>query len=167
MRRRTVLAGGSVALTSLLGGCSAVSTVVDDSPSLPPGMSVRAEHVGHDVFESRERAQPGYKEMAHRVFTERDDAMASIASGELPPNFLGDTDFEASFLVVVQYGRQSATWLDLDRIERTDGGLHVVARVEEPSGGYGDDLAIHSLLLRITDSRDGVPDRISVTVDDR
>lgn len=167
MRRRTVLAGSGVPLASLLGGCSDGIMALDDSPSLPPGMSVRAEHVVYDVLEPRERAGPGYKETSHRVFTERDDAMESIASDYLPPNFLDDTDFGGSFLVVVQYGRQSATWLELDHIERTDDGLDIVARVEEPSGGYGDDLAVHSLLLRITDRRAGVPDSVSATVHDR
>ncbi len=127
---------------------------------------MREAHVVYDVLEPRDRAAPGYKETAHRVFTERDEAMGSLASGHLPPDLLDDTDFERSFLVVVQYGRQSATWLELDRIERTDDGLDIVARVEEPSGGYGDDLAIHSLLVRITDRRAGVPDHVSATVHD-
>ncbi len=122
----------------------------------------------HDVLpESRERHETIYNGgTVHRVFTRRENATESITPVDVPASFLDDTDFDESFVVVVQYGRQSATWLELDRIERTDEGLDVVVGIGEPSGGYGDDLAIHSLLLRITDRRAGVPDRVSAIVRD-
>jgi hypothetical protein len=167
MHRRTVLASGGVGLASLFGGCSAVGTVVDESPSVPSGMSTEELHVVDDVLpESGQRRTPGYKETVSRVFTEGEGANQDISSDEVPTSFLAETDFGESFLVVVQYGRQSATWLELDRIERTNGGLDIVVDVGEPSGGYGDDLATHSLLLRITDRRAGVPDHVSAIVHD-
>ncbi|MFC4406965.1 hypothetical protein [Haloarchaeobius iranensis] len=168
MRRRTVLAGGGATFTTLLGGCFSADTLVDDSPSLPPGLSVTTEHVVWDVLpDSRDRRERLYDGgTVHRLFTERENATRAISAPNLPASFLDETDFDESFVVVVQYGRQSATWLELDRIERTDDGLDIVARVAEPSGGYGDDLAIHSLLLRVTDPAGGVPESLRATVVD-
>lgn len=171
MRRRTVLAGGGVALSPLLGGCFAASTFVDDSPSLPAGVSVSAEHAVWDVLpESRERQQRIYDgESVHRLFTDRRTAAESISSDHVPESFLDGTDFDESFVVVVQYGTSSGLYLELDSIERTDDGLALTVDVEAPpsDSGYPDDLAIHSLLLRITDSRAAVPGSLSVTVDHR
>lgn len=170
MRRRTVLAGSGVALTSLLGGCFALSSSPDDPPSLPSGMSVREAHVPGDVLpDSRERRKRIYdRETVHRLFTERDDATASIASDRAPDDFLAETDFEESFLLVVQYGTQSAKYLELDRVERDDDGLRfrVVTRLPPSNGSYADDLQIHTLFLAVTDPNAGAPEGLAVTVVD-
>jgi hypothetical protein len=71
--------------------------------------------------------------------------------------FLANTDFEDSYLIIVQNGMQSETELVLDTISRRKKGIHLDISIHSPQSGP-DDLLIHSLLIKITDENKGVPD---------
>ena len=137
------------------------------SPSTPDGMRVETRHIEKDIFvedSSRDAAFLGPKEEYQTVLSDRETADREIIDSESTTSFLGETDFEDSYLIVVQNGMQSEMELVLDAISRREHGLRLDVSIDSPRSGP-DDLRTHSLLVRVTDRDEAVPEEVSVDIE--
>jgi hypothetical protein len=137
------------------------------SPSLPDGMRVETRHVEGDVFTDdgpRGGGSLEWQEEYHTVIRDTEAIDRESIDDESVVRFLDDTDFEASYLVVVQNGMQSEMELVLDAISRREDGLYLDISIDSPRSGP-DDLLVHSLLVRVTDEGGGVPEDVSVDIE--
>ena len=138
------------------------------SRSIPDRMDVDTLSVTGNVF-----GEPGPEDHEieprgkyHRIIGDKETAVDEIIFNDSAVGFAGETDFDNSYLIVVQTGMQSAPDLALEGISRTDDGLHLDVAVEHPSWqGVDDDLITHSLVVRITDETDAVPTAVSVAIE--
>ena len=165
MNRRAVLAlVGSV--VSVPGGYVVWSQY--QSRALPDRMDVDILYVTGNVFgePAPEDRGVGLKETSHTVVSAAETAAHEITFNDSAIEFVGETDFADSYLIVVQTGMQSEPDLALEAISRTDDGLHLDVTVEHPFWrGVNDDLTMHSLLIRVTDELDTTPESVSVDID--
>lgn len=80
-------------------------------------------------------------------------------------DFIHETDFAQSYLVIIDSAAwPSEYWLELARIDRTESGLEIAIVSASPEEPVGDDAAVHSLAIRVTDDNEEVPASIKVTV---
>lgn len=99
------------------------------------------------------------------VLTTRSAARARTSDTDDVVAFVEGTDFEESFLVGVVAGAWPSGYrLELRAIERIEDGVRVSVDVGSPDGPVGDDAAVHSLAIRITDDERGVPAAVVVEV---
>ena len=164
MFRRSVLAriGAGV---GILGGYVAWNRY--QSPSLPDGIDSKTLYVTGNVFgePDREDGAPGPREQRQRVIGDEESATEGITFDESAVEFAEETDFDDSYLIIVQTGMQTEPDLELKGISRIADGLHLAVSVEHPWGrGVNDDLGTHSLLIRVTDERNGIPESVSVDI---
>ena len=137
------------------------------SPSIPDGIKVGTQHIEGDIFaegSSRDTEFLEWQEEYWTVISDREEVDSEITDDESISPFLDDTDFEDSYLIVVQNGMQSEMELVLDAISRREYGLHLNISIDPPQSGP-DDLLTHSLLIRVTDENEGVPDKVSVDIE--
>lgn len=136
---------------------------------VPDGMTVETRHWASDVLVERiwhlrrERDEPVGSH--HALIADERAARDELEGDGEVSEFVHGTDFERSYLLVVQNVMQSARWLELRRIERTGSGLDVTVVTASPDEPYGDDAVVHSLAIRVTDEGGGVPGELAVTVD--
>lgn len=138
-----------------------------NSPSIPDGMRVETKHVEMDVLtehSSRESEFLKSQEEYSTVISGSRAANRELSDDSSIAPFRATTDFDESYLLVVQNGMQSEMELVLEAVSRQDTGLHLDISIDSPQGGP-DDLLTHSLLVRITDEDDGVPAQVSVDID--
>ncbi|SDQ25679.1 hypothetical protein [Natronobacterium texcoconense] len=171
MYRRPLLAGVPAAVTVALAGCTAVGDrVFSREPTTPSGTTVDTHAEVTDVLEDG----LGYHQTEGDYVGGREDHYWTVVPDQETADerfdregsiddFLEATDFETAYLLVVQYGMQSDRELVFEELERTDDGIHAAFSIETPSVG-GDDYAIHSSVLRITDEEREVPDTDDVTI---
>lgn len=137
------------------------------SPSRPDGMEVETQHFERDVLSensSRESDFLEWKEEYQTTVTDRDAARRELIDSDPVTSFLNNTDFDESYLLVVQNGMQSEMELVLDGVSRQGDTLHLNVTIISPQGGP-DDLLIHSLLIRVIDEERGVPEDVSVDIE--
>lgn len=137
------------------------------SPSIPDGMGVETKHFERDVLSEnspRESEMLEWQEEYHTTIDNKDAANREIIDNESVTAFVSNTDFEESYLIVVQNGMQSEMELVLNTISRQENGLHLDITIDSPQSGP-DDLRIHSLFIRITDEKEGVPEEVSVDIE--
>ncbi len=137
------------------------------SPSRPDGMEVETQHFERDVLSensSRESDFLEWKEEYQTTVTDRDAARRELIDSDPVTSFLNNTDFDESYLLVVQNGMQSEMELVLDGVSRQGDTLHLNVTITSPQGGP-DDLLIHSLLIRVIDEERGVPEDVSVDIE--
>lgn len=130
-------------------------------------MDVETRYLTGNVFGEPAPAEHdvGPREQYHRVIEGADTAAKAITFNDTAIGFAEATDFNESYLIVVQTGMQSAPDLVLEAISRTDEGLHLAVAVAHPSWrGVDDDLITHSLLVRITDQTHDRPEAVSVAI---
>ena len=134
------------------------------SPSLPRGMSVETLHLEREVFLHEFSAVDGWREERYVLLGAEETAIERIDQIDAVETFVRETDFEESYVLVVQNGMQSDPDLELDAIERTDSGLWVALSIDAPLLGVNDDLVTHSLLIRVTDE-EGPPDDVAIEIE--
>jgi hypothetical protein len=137
------------------------------SPSRPDGIETETEHFERDVLSensSRESEFLEWKEEYRTTVPDRDAARSELIDHDSVTSFLNNTDFEESYLIVVQNGMQSEMELLLDGVSREEDGLHLSVTINSPQGGP-DDLLTHSLLIRVIDEHKGVPEGVSVDIE--
>lgn len=165
MKRREFLSLSSVGLLTASSGCTALGL----DTGVPEGMTVESHHWATAALEKgvETARRSGVREPIIAVVVLDDQATASDRIDPESPaaDFIVETDFERSYVALVEYfGTSSSKWLEYRSIELRDSELHVVAEVVSPDGATFDNLAIHSLALRITDGNHGVPSGISAEV---
>ncbi|MFC7216218.1 hypothetical protein ACFQO4_19330 [Saliphagus sp. GCM10025334] len=165
MDRREYLGRSTVVLSTLVGGCLSSET----EPSAPEGMTVETEHWPKDILEKglwyqhREREEPPSN--YYTIITEKKAVGKKIVEDDdAVEEFTHKTDFDQSYLLVVQNMMQSARWLELQRINQRGESVEVDVVTESPDEDYVDDATVHSLLIRVTDPK-GVPTELNVTID--
>lgn len=177
MKRRRIVSLGCLGALAWLAGCSRVGWT-----RTPSGTSVETRHWSTGILEfhqsvsGRNDRNPDAPEKERNpytaVFTDGSNAIERLRSRENAIvrdaiDFIEATDFDASFLVIVDWdGSSSSHALKLDRVARTDGGLRLSIRLAKPLGGQTDDLSTHTLAVRITDDRGSTPDEVSAEVHD-
>jgi hypothetical protein len=176
MQRRQFIVG--TALLSLgVAGCLGT----EDNPHTPEGVEVSDYHVVGDVYTGKALDLTGERPQSrHTVITERevaekaieteerddrgDDVITARDFGDLA-EFIEETDFEEEYLVLVLSGRWSSQeWLEVTEVDRTDGGVRMETVVESEDA-VTDDARVHSLVIRVKDSDESVPEELRVTVD--
>jgi len=165
MNRRKFLA--LVTAGAGLGGGGYLGWNWYNTPTIPSGMDVETLHVERDVSAnnfSRDGESLAWEEEYHTVIEDRETADRELESIDSVTKFIEDTNFEESYIVVVQNGMQSDPDLELDTINRVENGINIEVSIDAPRVG-GDDLINHSLLIRITDSEDGLPETITVDIE--
>lgn len=161
--RRTVLGTTATTLSIGVGGCLSSSS---DDPSLPSDMTIETWY-GHDEILSDGLTlgpDSGTRRQHHTVLADREDIDEKIVDEYADHEFVSETDFSESSLVIVQYRLQSDPELVLDEIERTDYGLAVTFSIDYPAN-YGDDSIVHTFVIRITDDEADVPGEVRVEID--
>lgn len=141
-----------------------------DGDRVPDGMTVETRHWVADILAEglwyQRTEQNETINRFHRLI--RDETMADLhvdGDDDDVAAFVEATDFDRSDLLVVQNMMQSARWLELAGIQRTDSGLSVVVATKSPDGPYGDDAAVHSLAIRLTGGKTISPEEFTVSVD--
>ncbi|SDQ58042.1 hypothetical protein [Natronobacterium texcoconense] len=167
MNRRRLLALSGVGV-GVSGGYLAREWHRSRSPTLPDGMDVDTHYTTDFptfVLEEQWEGRADWREERHHVFADADAADEAVrTTRESLTSLVDETDFDVSYLLVVQNGMQSAPDLELEGIERVDDSIHVEISINAPSSG-GDDLATHTFLTRITDTKTGVPETASVDIE--
>ncbi len=129
----------------------------------------------HTPFSSSEALNDGIADEVQSVnqtpviyetlLTDRETAFDRANTDSSAYEFIRNTDFERSYIAVVEYfGTSSSRWLELRSIDRGDTDVHAVGEVKTPRSGTSDDLAIHSLVVRITEDDRERPSEISAEI---
>lgn len=162
MDRRRFLSSTALIVTTGLVGCLGS----ENHPHLPDGMSVETHHtVGSHLTEDTIGPSGERGRTYETVITDRETAQDRMKNTEEITNFIQETDFDQSYLVLVDAAAwPSGKWLELAEIERTDNGLQIVIVVASPDEPVGDDAAVHSLAIRITDEQSGPSENVDATV---
>lgn len=136
------------------------------SPTIPDGMNVETLYRERNVRAEtpHQGGSLAWKEDDHVLLSDVESATDKLVTDGSVGEFVDETDFDESYLLLVQNGMQSEPDLELSAIKRTDGGLHLEISIYAPWFGVADDLVTHSLLLRITDRDGGVPETITVDI---
>ena len=162
MDRRTVLATSGGVILSAVAGC------LDWRRSTPDEVEVETRHWVADILEEgiwyQRREHEESIDGFHELIEDEMAAQRQISGDEDVREFVEGIDFTESYLIVVQNMMQSARWLELQGIQRTDGGLDVRVATASPDEQYGDDAAVHSLAIRVTDEQVGPPAELHVTI---
>lgn len=136
------------------------------SPSIPDGMRVKTKHLEMDVLtdnSSRDSRSLGWREEYQTVINSEKHANKETIDYNTVTSFLNNTDFDESYLIIVQNGMQSEMELVLNAISRQEDGIHIDISIDSPRSGT-DDLLTHSLLIRITDKDEEIPENVSVDI---
>ena len=166
MHRRRYLSLAGIGGVASISGCANQINQALRSPETPAGMTVETASWPSGFITTDDREWPYAV-----VVTSRDQAADNLAIGETaydndPSAFVDQTDFDQSYLILIEYAPASGTdSLELKRIERRDHGIHVTAKVYEPNGS--DDVTTHSLFIRVTDETDDPPQDMTVEVIDQ
>jgi hypothetical protein len=164
MNRRPFLAACGLGIGAF-GGCLGVGPAA--APSLPEGVRVSTTHLEADALadgSDRNADFPEWKAEYHTVVADEAAAADRLVDDSPVDGFVAETNFDESVLIVVQNGMQSEMVLVLDAIERREAGLRLDVSIDAPQGGP-DDLRIHSLLVRLTDSDRRVPESVAVDIE--
>lgn len=106
----------------------------------------------------------GLREESHTLITDKETAASEFRDVEQLSYFTEGTDFDESYIFIVQNGMRSEDDLELDSIERIEDGLRVAISIDKPLIPDHDDLITHTLLIRITDEK-SVPDSVDASID--
>lgn len=163
MDRRMFLTISGLTISSAVTGC------LGENPYLPGGMTVETRHWVADILEEGiwyQRREAGKSVSRYYELIEiAEAAQRRIDGSDQVQEFVQGTNFERSYLLIVQNMMQSARWLELQHIERTDDGLDIAVETRSPDEPYGDDSTVHSLVTRVTDEQAGVPNDLRITID--
>lgn len=174
MKRRHLVSVTGLGVLVGLSGCAGAL-----GRTTPIDMAVETEHWSERVLEFQYPERP--EDHQNPDALKRDDNPYTIvltdeseAKGRLldrdytfideTVEFIQRTDFEQSYLVVVDWrGSSSSDTLKLNRINRTEDGLYLDIRLEQPATRLSD-LSPHTLITRVTDERESIPENVSAGI---
>ncbi|GAB7020594.1 hypothetical protein JCM18750_34550 [Halostagnicola bangensis] len=125
-------------------------------------MTVDTLYYEGNVFDARDVFGP--REESYTIIADEETAASEFRDVEKLSNFAEATNFDESYILVVQNGMRSEDDLELDSIERIEDGLQVAISIDKPLLSDHDDHIRHSLLIRIADEK-SVPDSIDINID--
>ena len=137
----------------------------------PPEMSIDSHHWNGIVLEDNRRVaeEIDWRDTpnAYRtIITDSADADERLERRDELDEFVRETDFEESYLLIIVAGYWSSDYeLAVNEVSRTETGLNVSLETVAPTGGQVDDEAPYSVVLRVKDERDVIPDEVTVQVD--
>lgn len=167
MKRRRYLATSCLGVVSASSGCAALTGL---RTSLPDGMTIDTHHSVRpealkDGVAPEVQSVDQTPVIYETLLTDGETAFDRANTDSSAYDFIRNTDFERSYIAVVEYfGTSSSRWLELRSIERGETDVHVVAEVKTPRSGTSDDLAMHSLVVRITEEDRERPSEISAEI---
>ncbi|WMT10261.1 hypothetical protein NP511_22425 (plasmid) [Natrinema thermotolerans] len=164
MNRRKFLTGSGI---GLVAGGGYFGWKWYQSPSVPKNISVKTLYSERDILtqqSTRESESLAAREEFHTLIETQDVASREFISTNSVADFITATDFSESYLVLIQNGMQSQPDLVLDSIRRLEDGLQFDVTIDAPIFGVDDDLITHSLLVRITDRQENIPEVIEVDI---
>lgn len=171
MRRRKLISAIGSASILVSTGCLDILRESDsepdkNDPNTPENMKVETLYPGEDVVDPDQASRPGFDGEPQSILIgdneKADDLIES--SDEAVGSFVRDTDFESSYVLVIRRGMRSRPDLELAAVDRGGGDLHVKLRVTQPEGDNVADHVTQSILLRITDEQDALPESITVEI---
>lgn len=171
--RLLLLAGASVGLAGLTGGCLSAAPGADPEPTTAsrtassttppekPPSTANSERADYDAYtwnggDPLDRLGTDFPEGAAandyvallRSNTEAAALEDAISLRDEARAFLGATDFESHAVVFYRDGHSSSTPdLVIDAVERTNGGVELRAR--SPGGARTDDIVADNLFVRV------------------
>jgi len=156
----------TTALTPLVIGVSGCIGSLRDTPR---GIAVQTLHTVGSYLEETE-VEAGSEVLSEQyTITDHETARALLAVQEHPEiaDLITRTDFTRSYLVVVvAVGWSSHEWLEVDEIERIEEGIRLAIKSEYHEDEIPpDDVATHSLVVRITDEAASIPERVLIEID--
>lgn len=137
---------------------------IGETPTTPDGMSVETQHrVGSHLVDDG-IGPSGEKGRSYQtIIPNRSTAQDRMREEDEITEFIQETDFGQSYLVVIVGAAwPSGYWLELREVERTDRGLRMTVVVASPDEPVGDDAAVHSLAVRVTDEQGDVPEEVEI-----
>jgi len=167
--RRAVLYGvGSTVMAVGIGGCLGLGNDKETvpSPSIPEGMTVETLYDKRDFIRDTPSLRGGpieAYEVVEVLIRDSETAKESFVGYEELDTFVERTGFTDSYLLLIQYATRPAEDLHLDSIEQHNNGMQVTIYVEDNPGG--DALATHSLLLRITEPVNEIPESVAIDLE--
>ena len=162
MDRRKFLLYTGVTFPTALVGCLYGS----NTPNLPNEMNVDINYMtGSHLRNSTLEVSGEQGRTFETVITDRKSALDRMKNTEQISNFIQQTGFMSSYIVVIDAAAwPSDMWLELEKVEYSDTGLQCVIAVVSPDESVGDDAAVHSLALRITDAERAPPEMVHTVV---
>lgn len=165
IRRELITAGAGVGFAGIAGY---VGWNWYNGPSIPDGLTIETLYLKRDVFtpdSSRDSESLAAREQYHTIVEDEETATRELQDLDAVTDFIEKTDFDDSYIVVVQNGMQSEPDLELDVIERIEDGLRLEFSIDAPLSGVDDDLVTHSFVIRVSDEREEAPETIDVTIE--
>lgn len=162
MRRRRFLRVSALGVLSASGGCTALGF----DRGVPDWTTVATRHWRSFVLEdgaaSEPRSGPEEPAISAAILADRETATERLRRDSPAAEFVDGTDFERSYLAVVEYfGMSSSKELALRSLERRESAVHVTVEVKTPGKFVTADLVPHSLVVRITEENGARPTKIS------
>lgn len=163
--RRQFLATVTAATIPSIAGClSSTSELLSSSPEVSSGMSVDSYSAMGDVLVDGLREGDHSEDYYWTIITDQSAAGKRYKDDDSVHEFIQETDFTESYLIVVQYGMQSDKDLVIESVKRRGSDVRVEYSIDTP-WTVGDDYNYHSSILRITDDELDLPDDIIVVID--
>ena len=164
---------GTAAALALVPLAGCLSAGLMSAPEFPSDMRVDTLYYEGDALTEglwyRQEMLDDHRNEYQALIDDATAAEEATIPAETVRDFVVGTDFDESYLFVYQCGMPSALSLELTAIERTGSGIAVEITVNAPLsneiGGIQEDWTVHSLLIRITDSRGAVPETVTVSVE--
>jgi len=161
VRRRTLLS------LCGLGACSVSGCAGQDSQPTYGARGVDTRFFDDDVLTaSAQRPADALREPRdeyHAIVDDETAAETTLVDDSSSTSFIDGTNFDRSYLVVVQNMMPHGLALRLDDIARQGDVVHLDISVASQPSGY-DVLEVSSLLVRVTDEDERTPDEASVTI---
>jgi len=164
MERRNFLAASGLGIIAVGGP---IGWLFVQSSKTDMGASTR--HFEENILSentSRGNGILDYKETNTTIITSAAEAGNNLISKKGVGEFVDNTDFASSYLVLIQNGMSSEMTLALDSISREEDSIHFDVSVEPPETNYApDNVATHSLLVRIGNKEGGIPQSVSLDIE--
>lgn len=166
MLRRSLLSG--ILIKSLIAsGC--LGRRDDERYNAPDGMDISTTHIQSDILVDESHRNWGSISTGDEYCTSIEDegSANSLLDTEIDEviSFIEPTNFNESYIVLVQNVMQSDLELELGSVKKEGNKLKLSVDIEAPRNSGPDDQAIHSLLIRVTDTEPDPPDSLNVSVE--
>lgn len=144
---------------------------VEDTPVLPDGLTIETRHwldwVLRDGLGHHRGTSDESPEAFHTVLSTQAEAQNRIETDtDEATEFVLATEFDQSYVIVLEALASGEAWFEATEIERTDTGIWMYV-AKKPDRATTGDVVSHSLVVRVHDETTTRPEVITVDVDGR